>query len=63
MTSPIIRKARIADARPILQLINRLALEQVMLPRSPTSVLENIRDFVVAEMDGEFVGCGALHVC
>ena len=63
MTAPVIRKARIADASPILQLINRLALEQIMLPRSPASVLENIRDFVVAEVDDRFAGCGALHVC
>ncbi len=57
-----IRKARVADATRILGLVNELAVRQVMLPRSPASVLENIRDFVVAEQDGEFVGCGALHI-
>jgi amino-acid N-acetyltransferase len=57
-----IRPATVADARPIMALVNELAQQQVMLPRSPASVIENIRDFVVAEVDGRFVGCGALHV-
>jgi amino-acid N-acetyltransferase len=57
-----VRPARVADATPILELVNRLAQEQIMLPRSPMSVLENIRDFVIAERGGVFLGCGALHV-
>jgi len=57
-----IRKAVLADAQPILELVNELALRQIMLPRSPGSVIENIRDFVIAEEGGRFVGCGALHV-
>ncbi len=58
-----LRKATVLDANAILGLVNQLALEQIMLPRSPASVLENIRDFVIVEVDGEFAGCGALHVC
>ena len=57
-----IRGAVVGDAEPIVRLINELAVQQVMLPRSPGSVIENIRDFVVAEVDGEFAGCGALAV-
>lgn len=57
-----IRRARVADANRIMQLVNTLALQQVMLPRSPASVIENLRDFVVAESDGVFAGCAALHV-
>lgn len=60
--TPLIRKATVADAAPILKLVNELAVQQVMLPRSPASVLENIRDFVIAEIDGQFAGCGALHI-
>ena len=45
-----------------MTLVNELAVQQVMLPRSPASVIENIRDFVVAEIDGELAGCGALAV-
>ncbi|MEY4673448.1 MAG: hypothetical protein RL148_1232 [Planctomycetota bacterium] len=58
----VIRPAVVADAKPIMTLVNELALRQVMLPRSPASVIENIRDFVVAEIDGKMVGCGALAV-
>jgi len=61
-TKPLLRDARVGDLGAILDLINGLAREQVMLPRSPASVVENIRDFVVAEVDGAFAGCGALHV-
>lgn len=33
-----------------------------MLPRSLSSIYENIRDYHVAEVDGKIVGCIALHV-
>jgi len=62
MAAVTARKATVHDAAPILALVNELAAQQVMLPRSPASVVENIRDFTVAEIDGEFVGAGALHV-
>lgn len=57
-----IRPALVADAKPIMSLVNELAMRQVMLPRSPASVIENIRDFVVAEVDGKFAGTGALAI-
>lgn len=59
----LIRPARVADAEPLLGLINELAIQQVMLPRSPASVIENLRDFHVAEIGGAFAGCGALAIC
>lgn len=62
MEGIVIRPAVVADAEPILELINGLAADQIMLPRSPVSVIENLRDFVVAEVDGAFAGCGALHL-
>jgi len=58
----VVRPATLRDVPSILALVNRLAQQQVMLPRSPASVIEGIRDFRVAEADNEFVGCGALHV-
>lgn len=61
--SPVtVRPARASDARPIVSLVNELAVQQIMLPRSPASVIENIRDFLVAEVDGALAGCGALAV-
>lgn len=62
MVEVTIRRAHLTDAERILDLVNTLAGDQVMLPRSPASVVENIRDFSVAEVDGEFAGCGALAV-
>ena len=62
MTTAIVRKAKAHDADRILTLVNDLAAQQIMLPRSPVAIVENIRDFVVAEVEGEFAGCGALHV-
>ena len=67
-----LRPARVTDARAILDLVNGLAKDQVMLPRSPASVVESIRSFVVAEVcdvgtddapgPPAFAGCGALAV-
>ena len=57
-----IRTATLVDAEPILELVNSLAADQIMLPRSPASVVERIRDFVVAEVEGDFAGCGALAI-
>jgi len=60
-TPPIVlRPAVVGDVEPILDLVNGLAETGVMLPRSPATVVEKLRDFVVA-MDGDrLVGCGAL---
>jgi amino-acid N-acetyltransferase len=58
----IIRKATVADTAPIMALVNGLAAQQLMLPRSPAAIVENIRDFTVAEVGGELAGCGSLHV-
>ena len=62
MVEITIRKAVLTDAQDILDLVNGLAQDQVMLPRSPASVVENIRDFQVAEVDGAFAGSAALAV-
>ncbi|HIE69285.1 MAG TPA: N-acetyltransferase [Planctomycetes bacterium] len=57
-----VRPATARDADAILTLVNELAVQQVMLPRSPASVIENLRDFAIAEVDGAFAGCGALAI-
>ncbi|MEM8713720.1 MAG: N-acetyltransferase [Planctomycetota bacterium] len=54
--------ATIEHVEPIMDLVNGLAAKGVMLPRSPASIVEKLRDFVVAFVDGEFAGCGALAV-
>ena len=64
LTKPtiVISRATISHVEPIMELVNGLAAEGVMLPRSPASIVEKLRDFVVAYVDGEFAGCGALAV-
>lgn len=62
MNDITVRDAIVDDAPRILRLVNELASRQLMLPRSPVSVIENIRDYTIAEVDGKFAGCGALHV-
>ena len=62
MAEVVTRKATVQDAQQIMELVNSLAADQIMLPRSPASVIENIRDFTIVEVDGELAGCGGLHV-
>jgi amino-acid N-acetyltransferase len=66
-----LRKARVGDVEDILVLINDFAAMNLMLPRGPQYLYENIRDFVVvtlaadkaAHVDNEpIVACGSLHV-
>jgi amino-acid N-acetyltransferase len=58
-----VRKARLPDANAIHGLIRSLSYDGTLLPRSFPEIYENVRDFTVAETDdGEFLGCGALHL-
>ena len=58
----MIRKARINDVVVMKQIINAYSKDELMLPRSLSEMYENIRDYYVYEIDGEVVGCCALHV-
>ena len=44
----VIQKAQIRDVEEILELINGFASSNLMLPRGPQYLYENIRDFVIA---------------
>jgi amino-acid N-acetyltransferase len=58
-----IHKAHLQDARNIFDLVNSLSGDGTLLQRSYAEICENIRDFTVAEtQEGEFLGCGALHL-
>lgn len=57
-----IRKARPEHVEAMAALINAYAAEDLMLERSPEYLLETLRDFFVAELDGRFAGCCALHI-
>jgi amino-acid N-acetyltransferase len=56
-----IRPAQLSDVDDMLRLINGYAAQAIMLPRTEVELCESLRDFLVATVDGELVGCGALH--
>jgi amino-acid N-acetyltransferase len=56
-----VRKASMPDIRALLDLVNGYAAQGVMLPRTEFEMSENIRDFTLAFVGDELVGCGALH--
>jgi amino-acid N-acetyltransferase len=59
----IIRRATLADAPAITELVNRYAARGLMLPKSLVQVFESLREFVVAvDGDGRVLGCGALRL-
>ena len=72
----VIEKAQVRDVEEILELVNAYAARNLMLPRGPQYMYENIRDFVIAsdsnvpvysltetrEVLNLIVACGSLHV-
>lgn len=58
-----IRKATLADVRPMARLIQKYADIAIMLPRNEFELAEHVRDFMIAvDEAGQLVGCGALHI-
>jgi amino-acid N-acetyltransferase len=56
------RNAILLDVESIYSIIRRYSESGTLLPRTLGELSENVRDFVVAEDDGQIVGCGALHL-
>lgn len=56
----ICRIARVEDVEPLYLMIEEYAQRGIMLPRSRQALTRQIDQFVVAEMDGQFIGCGSL---
>lgn len=57
-----LRPALVSDVRGIKALVDPFARDGIMLPKTLTDLYENVRDFMVAEVDGELAGMGALHI-
>ncbi len=57
-----VRGAKISDVKAICSLINYYAEHDKMLFRSMAEIYETLQTFLVAERDGELVGCCALEV-
>ena len=58
----IYRKATFKDVEMMYKLVNDYAEQGLMLGRSRNVLYECLRDFVLAEDNGEVVGMGALHL-
>lgn len=54
------RKATLADAHAIADLVNLGAREGQLLPRSLNSIRASIGDWIVAESSGRIIGVGSL---
>ena len=57
-----IRPARTADVRAIRTLVDTYAPDRRLLSKATVTLYEAVPEFVVGELDGEVVGCGAVHV-
>jgi amino-acid N-acetyltransferase len=60
--SVIIRSAKTSDIKKIKSIINEYVDERRLLSKEIVTLFESVQEFVVAEVDSEVVGCGALHV-
>ncbi|MGH3730419.1 MAG: amino-acid N-acetyltransferase [Micromonosporaceae bacterium] len=58
----VIRRARTADVRAIRRLVDIYAPDGRLLAKPTVALYEDVPEFRVAEVHGEVVGCGALHV-
>ena len=57
-----IRPARTADVRSIRRLVDTYAPDRRLLSKATVTLYEAVPEFVVGEVDGEIVACGAVHV-
>ena len=60
--SVVIRPAKTSDVKKIRAIVDAYAAERKLLSKDTVTLFESVQEFVVAEVDGEVVGCGALHV-
>jgi amino-acid N-acetyltransferase len=57
-----VRSARTSDVALIRALIDCYTPGGILLDKPIVTLYEDVQEFVIAEVDGEPVGCGALHV-
>ncbi|MEJ5913904.1 amino-acid N-acetyltransferase [Pseudokineococcus sp. 1T1Z-3] len=58
----VVRPARTHDVRAVRALTAPLAAERVLVAKEAVTYYEGLQELVVAESDGQLLGCGALHV-
>jgi amino-acid N-acetyltransferase len=57
-----IRQARIADVPAMAGLVDRFAQRGEILPRKIEDIYQTVREWVVAEREGQLLGCGSLVI-
>lgn len=57
-----IRPARTSDVPRLRELIDHYAAKRILLSKATVTLYEDIPDFLVAQSEGQVVGCGAMHV-
>ena len=60
--SVVVRPAKTSDVKKIRAIVDAYASERKLLSKETVTLFENVQEFTVAEVNGEVVGCGALHV-
>ena len=58
----VFRPARTSDVRTIRALVDTYAPDRRLLSKATVTLYEDVPEFLVAELDGEVVACGAVHV-
>ncbi|SEG80447.1 amino-acid N-acetyltransferase [Nonomuraea solani] len=62
-TAVVVRRARTPDVRTVRRLVDTYAgAGPRLLEKATVTLYEDVQEFWVAELDGQVVGCGALHV-
>lgn len=62
MSDITLRPARTRDVQAVRRLIGLFTADGRLLAKAPVTLYEDVQEFLVAEIDGSVVGCGALHV-
>jgi len=60
--SLLIRPARTSDIKDIRRIIDEYAAGGRLLTKETVTLYESVQEFMIAELDGKIVGCGAVHV-
>ena len=60
--SIIVRPAKTSDIKKIRKIIDTFVEPRRLLAKETVTLYESVQEFSIAEVDGEVVGCGALHV-
>lgn len=59
----VVRRARTSDVPGIRELVEPLVQRRILLGKEAVTFYESVQEFRVAEtLEGELIGCGALHV-